>query len=95
MIKIARDRVGAAPGGYTWDRPHAVTEVPEPLAQDLLGMNAGFYEYFEELGAEEVEPDLEALPKEELVAKAKALGINTTAKTKAQIVEAIIEAASV
>jgi hypothetical protein len=96
LIKIARDRVGAAPGGYTWDAPHAVVPVPESLAQELLAIRgAGFYEYFEELGPEIEEEDLEALPKAQLVERAKSLGLDTVNKTKAQLAEAIIEVISV
>lgn len=55
---VRKNLPGGASGGYTWDKPGAVLEIPDWLGEELLAIpNGGFTEVFPE-------PDPEPEPEE-------------------------------
>ena len=81
MTNLRKDAPGSAPGGYTWDGPDDVVDVPPALAHELLRQpDGGFHEVFES-HEDETGGDLPH-KKADLVALAAELGLDTDGTAK-------------
>jgi len=73
MTQLRKDQPGSAPGGYTWEGPDDVVDVPPDLAHELLRQpDGGFHEVFDtdtDAGAAAAEQEAKETAEREAAAK--------------------------